>query len=519
MTATLDDGNGTQTFVDATVGLTWEIDRWAVLTVRIPDDLVAPSSQASQIAPTHTEATVDIAYTADDQGSGVEDVEVWSRYRVGVNDPWSAWTLGASGGSSPITYTFGPIGFYEFYTVATDRAGNRESAPAAGDASTQLVAPSDWSTGVRINDDGGTADQIQPTVVVGPDAAAYAAWWDARADGAYDIFSSKRDPATGTWGPSVRVNDVATGGQTYPSLAVDGSGNIYAVWVDQRNSGRKDIYFSKRSAANGTWSANVRVHSDTTFTDQSRPDIAVSSTGEVIVAWYRKVGTNKFHIYSARLPAGSSTWSALMKISSDQSAAKDNPDIVIGSDGTAYAAWHDARSGNVDVWFATLASGASVWSTNAKVSDDPGTASQTAPNIGIDAVGNLTVVWDDWRSAGHELRARKRPAGSSTWAASIVVSSAGSNSPSLSVRADGRGYVVWHDGINALFPNVWGSELAPATFTWSTPEKLNDTGPTQPSAPAGVGLGPSQLIVVWQNGTNVAGDYDYDIRARFKAAQ
>jgi hypothetical protein len=48
------------------------------------------------------------------------------------------------------------------------------------------------------------------------------------------------------------------------------------------------------------------------------------------------------------------------------------------------AVWQDSRNGNPDIYFAKLTAGGSTWTTpNVKVSDDPGTAAQTAPRIGV----------------------------------------------------------------------------------------------------------------------------------------
>ena len=55
-----------------------------------------------------------------------------------------AWTKAVTGTSSPLTYTFASgDGSYEFYTVAVDVAGNRETPPAAADAATRRDAVDD----------------------------------------------------------------------------------------------------------------------------------------------------------------------------------------------------------------------------------------------------------------------------------------------------------------------------------------------------------------------------------------
>jgi hypothetical protein len=118
--------------------------------------------------------------------------------------------------------------------------------------------------------------------------------------------------------------------------------------------------------------------------------------------------------------------------------------VAIGTDGTAYAAWGDARtSGQYDVYFASLGPIASVWSTNAKVSDDPGSAAQLDPDLGVDSAGNITAVWRDERVTPATIRAARRPAGSSIWSASVSLGGSNAQFPRLAVRSDGRAYAAW----------------------------------------------------------------------------
>ena len=97
-----------------------------------------PTSQAGALPATSSGSSVAVPYTASDDLSGVASVELWARSRVTTGDPWGAWTLSTTGTTSPLTYTFPlPAGYFEFYTIAIDRSGNRESAPAVADATTQ----------------------------------------------------------------------------------------------------------------------------------------------------------------------------------------------------------------------------------------------------------------------------------------------------------------------------------------------------------------------------------------------
>src|SRR5438094_465082 len=94
----------------------------------------------------------------------------------------------------------------------------------------------------------------------------------------------------------------------------------------------------------------------------------------------------------------------------------------------------------------TLTSGGSAWAANVKISDDPGTAAQTSPRVGVDQNGNLVAAWIDARTTPARVRAAQKPFGAS-WSASVEVSAAPANvqSLALSVRADGYTWAVWGD--------------------------------------------------------------------------
>jgi hypothetical protein len=186
----------------------------------------------------------------------------------------------------------------------------------------------------------------------------------------------------------------------------------------------------------------------------------------------------------------------------------------VGADGTAYAVWEDQRNhGDNDIYFSSLPSSSSVWTTNVKVSDDPGTFWQTSPDLGVDSTGSLTAVWTDWRSQPNllQLRASRRVAGGSTWSPSVLISGNGGNEPSVAVRPDGRAIVAWYDGLNSFSPNEWASDYDPSSATWLAPTQVTSTGW---GFNPGVGINSSGELVLYY-GSNTAGDED--IRAQFRS--
>ncbi len=94
-------------------------------------DSTAPSSSCSAAESFVTSPSVELTYFAYDTGSGVDTVRVWYRYYEGQ---WHESSVEGSGGSG--TGTFTPPsddGAYYFYSIATDCAGNVESAPSSPD--------------------------------------------------------------------------------------------------------------------------------------------------------------------------------------------------------------------------------------------------------------------------------------------------------------------------------------------------------------------------------------------------
>jgi Mg-chelatase subunit ChlD len=408
--------------------------------------------------------------------------------------------------SQPIQLWVGASnGFGDSATVATPQVGGGAA----------------WGATVKVNDDTTTTAQVAPDVALGPSGAAIATWQDYRASPSnnlysqIDIYASRRDPATQAWSANVRVNDVATGQQFKPAVAIDASNNAYATWVDWRN-GRADIYFSKRAAATGTWSANVRINSTTSFNAQDQPTIAVSPNGDAIALWTR-TANNKLNVWSARLPAGGSTWGPEIRVTTNQTTQKQGPRVAFGPTGIAYAVWMDPAVNNADIWYATLPSGSSTWSTNTKVSDDPGTAFQGPADIGVDGSGNVLVAWTDRRATPYQLRVRRLPSGGS-WTPSTIVAADGGNSPSITVRTDGRAFVAWHDGdFNTLYPKVWGARYDQATGTWSTPERIDINGSDHGAAMPTAAIDSSRILVLWKNALSLpSGNNDDDILSRVR---
>ncbi|MCG2825916.1 MAG: Ig-like domain repeat protein, partial [Thermoplasmatales archaeon] len=101
-------------------------------------DTTAPMSEVIQISP-YWQTTSEFTVTAntDDEMSGISTVMLYYQYSYD-NATWSNWTLYAANCNAPWQWLFNTSvldgdGYYQFYSIATDIAGNIEAAPVVAD--------------------------------------------------------------------------------------------------------------------------------------------------------------------------------------------------------------------------------------------------------------------------------------------------------------------------------------------------------------------------------------------------
>jgi hypothetical protein len=159
-----------------------------------------------------------------------------------------------------------------------------------------------WSEPIEIDthrglprDDNGANEGFSG--VVGPDSTLYAVW----GDGQHIVFTLSRDGGR-TFEPTRNVIDTAPimfdvqsvqRCNGFPVIGMDRkTGRLYVVWSDYRN-GDTDVFSSTSTDGGGTWSAAVRVNSDTLHdgADQFFQWLAVDpATGAVNVVYYDRRG-------------------------------------------------------------------------------------------------------------------------------------------------------------------------------------------------------------------------------------
>jgi hypothetical protein len=368
--------------------------------------------------------------------------------------------------------------------LAADQAASESAAPTQGP---EAIDPS-------------ASNQGFPSAASDADGNVYVVWQDYR-DGDPHVRFSER-PADGSWQESIQIDSTASGDQEIPLIAVDGSGNLYAVWKDNRGSSSQ-IYFAYRPAGDD-WGVSEPISATTEA--QDRPTLAVNRRGEAVVAW-RQGAWPIFHVFSAIRPAGGG-WSAVERRTESGSEIATT-DAALDDWGRVYLAW--------EVWgdqtFFAERSPDGSWSANEPIRDTS-SGSSWGVQIAVDGVGNVHAVWEDDRSGGSQIYAAYRPVGG-PWSVNVRIDEGAGNTWSPGLGIDGAGNVIaaWSEGEQIFgaaryLGSGWGpSELLaePPTRSGKSNREPTQHGPQAiESYPPGIGIGIGIALVFsdniyWQN--------------------
>jgi hypothetical protein len=196
--------------------------------------------------------------------------------------------------------------------------------------------------------------------------------------------------------------------------------------------------------------------------DSSKPDVAVSGSGQVDVAW-----ADGTHVV-ARRQTSAGAWEARAPVTTDNTNTPLSVAIAGNPRGDVAIAWVEFFSG-VDVAYASVRRvGEPGWSAPEVLSSTATGDNALTAKVGVDDAGGVTVVWQR-ETAGDGnwiLEGKRLPAGSATWDASStpLPGSAAVSSPSVSVDRDGNAVVAWLDGSTGYArASYWPAGGAPSS--------------------------------------------------------
>jgi hypothetical protein len=282
-----------------------------------------------------------------------------------------------------------------------------------------------------------TTVQALTFAAAGGSAVRAAAWVEADATTS-TVWASLRAPGVG-WSQKVQLS---AAGQlaSAPSIAVDDSGNVLAVWREAGSAVANGRIWS-RSLASGSaaWSIAAPV-TDAGSPDSDRPQVVATSTAtQFMAAWEQRGLGNLYDIRAAR-STSLTTWPALTTLL-EQNQLGDALEVRLTASGTGrvYAAWWQ----NNRLWFNRF--GGLNWDLAASELSVAEVGTVRAPQIAADANGNFIAVWRRTAGALDDLYYTYYRLSDSTLSPpALLETGAGAvSSPALAVNASGAAVVAW----------------------------------------------------------------------------
>lgn len=278
--------------------------------------------------------------------------------------------------------------------------------------------------------------------------------------------------------------------QSYPSSAIDDTGNIYIVWVEE-----SDVMFSKSKDNGKTFSTPVKVN-DVSGCEWDSPKVAVDKNGKVYVAWLslrqREWGPGDLRI-SASTDGGSRFTSSSIVNDDRKQNIRVFPAITIDGKNTVYVSWLDRREKDPDpdkiahLYFAKSTDGSKRFTKNIKINaGTPGGACDCCqPAI------NITdgIIYAAWRNTIHNVRdiyvARSEDSGNTFSRGTRVsgdnwsIEGCPNSGPSLAV--DGRTiYTAWMTVVSGV-PRVFIASSNNGGETFSSRAEMFERDANHPS--------------------------------------
>ncbi len=296
-----------------------------------------------------------------------------------------------------------------------------------------------WSQSVALSDVNGYA--AEPDIAIDPQGNATAVW-TIGPQFEYGFVQTATHPAGGTWSQPVALSDESEAA-ALPHIASDSQGNLTAIWD---SGGEEGVIQSKTRPAGGEWSSAAVDISDEDGLS-SYPQIAIDGQGDVVAVWQQKDihGASGFHyfIQTARRAGGS--WSTPLTISREDGLAM-NPALAVDPDGNATAIWVWAplATGTATGLQARSGTAGGSWGATVYVATRPGGLEPSEGSIQLlaDPQGNVTALWEGWSAPNDIVRSARRTAGG-TWSSPVTLSTGESFFPAMAIDPQGTVTAVW----------------------------------------------------------------------------
>ena len=255
------------------------------------------------------------------------------------------------------------------------------------------------------------------------------------------------------WTPVVIVStheDNMRHSNSWPEIAVDGSGNSYVVWYGS-DGNDKEIYWVKVDASGTPGTVHkISTHPDNIANDDWYPQIAVDASGNSYITWHC-FHEDSCDIYWMKINT-SGTLGQVQKISGHPDCTKCGnwyPQIAVDAAGNSYITWYGSNGDDTDIHWVKIDTSGTL-SQVQKISNYQSDIdhSNSDPRIAVDTSGNSYVVWSGLNEESYDIYWARIDASGMLGEVQKISTQSGAVSfddqyPQIAVDAAGNSYVTW----------------------------------------------------------------------------
>lgn len=351
--------------------------------------------------------------------------------------------------------------------VVMDASGNATAVWIEGGLVKYSVAPvgMSWGAAATITDSG--TGNSSPVIGIDGSGNVTAIWLNSSSAVMVSLLSG------GTW--TTNALPISGNGVSEPKLSVDATGNAVALWV----SG--GLIQASTKLFGGPWGLAVTIIN---VNVSNHPDVAIGSNGTVCAVWHTVVSGQDQIQSSTQLIGG--TWNS-PKVVTATAFNHDYPKVAVDSSGNAAVAWYryiltNSQYTNLFVLYSLLPLNATTWSISLPLTT---TAANRNPadlalRIGYDTSKNLVAIWTtSYDGETFNLQAAVRQNGTAFTAANTImaVDTYGFKTDLAVNNSIGNALAVFmgYDGMNAIIQssenNIAGSPNS--INNWTVPQTLS----------------------------------------------
>lgn len=299
----------------------------------------------------------------------------------------------------------------------------------------------------------GSALGIDPQIAADANGNAFAIWRQPDG-GRHVIFTARYSVTTSSWSTPQPIEAMPGIDAEAPAISADGDGNVLAIWrmvaldngqIAGANVAAADLDGTSELAS---WQLRLPLAVGNAALAGS-PRLALNRAGNGFVIWDQNEDGRRV-IYAARYARAVGFEPPLKVGFSDFDAS--SPDVAVSDNGDAVAVWRQ-RSG-VGSWAISLNRFAAIANNWAPVNHEltQHAADVGKPRVASNVDGAFTCAWwqsEDGRRSAFASRGLMKANGEGTWTAGKLIETderGDVHEPSVAVRKDGTGLVVWAQG-------------------------------------------------------------------------